>query len=132
MEKKKCLLCENNAIARGLCSPHWSQWRHGLIEHPQFGKFTKSDKGAKKLLKTLTGSGETPPENPPQGKKKIKPVNHPENPPISKEDSINVGPIFSALRLRLKQSRSLAETLIIFGQGDQVKKEMDLFTQRFV
>lgn len=128
---KKCLLCDNRAIARDLCSSCWSKWRHGQIDHPQFGKFVKSDKGAKKLLKTLTGEKEDPPENlQPKADKKTKQVNHSKKPPTLSDATDSA--LFREIRQRFREVEALFIALKIIGQGDQVKKELELFTQRFV
>lgn len=147
-EKKKCVACEDgNTIARDLCSSCWSKWRHGKIDHPTLGKFVKSDKGAKELLNKINelsdGHQETPPpvtekktlktNLPPPDKGKGKSFKKPQVNTLKNVLPENPVPVlFHEIRKRFREIEALSITLNVLGQGDQVKKEMELFVQRFV
>lgn len=117
--KEKCLIegCEKKGKSRGLCSIHWYHWRHGNILHPTLGKWEASDhyKQRKHMM---------------DDKKKA--VDKSLNGALITGGGIPESAVFHEFRKRLRQLEALAITLTIFGQGDQVKKEINLFAQNFL
>ncbi len=102
--KKVCLICGGKHKAQDLCDMHYRHWRQGRIDHPVLGPWKLSENG--KRIK--------------EGKEKkhiIKPLSE--------------NTLLAEARKRIKELGTLADALIIVGDGDQVKKEIGLLAQRY-
>lgn len=113
MEEKKnkvCIICGNPVKAKKLCNAHYTAWFTGKIDHPEIGKYVKPVKNKKNTEADFIPIDE-------------------EKPIIF---GIEYGQLFTELRKRFREIEALKIALEIMGQGEQVKKEITLFSQRFV
>jgi len=112
-DKSMCLYCGKEKVhCRGLGSKCWYLWRHGKIVHPELGKWTPSEKHLAKLKKA---------------EEKVDPVQVNHNEIVPEIESI----FFREFRQRLSEAIHLGKSLAMIGQGDQVRKEVELFAQKF-
>ena len=114
-DKSICLYCgEEKVHCRGLGQKCWYLWRHGKIVHPELGEWTPSEQYLAKIKKV---EGKMEPES------------------AYKSDEMFFGieysRIFKIFREKLSDAIHLGKSLAMIGQGDQVRKEVGLFAQKF-
>lgn len=135
-QKRVCVICKNEPhLARGLGSKCYSLWRAGEIEHPELGKFFKTEKGQKMVNVKRELKKSIEPDDGfkvDMGKDKISTETVSRGPAPEPIKTLHTDPYIIALRERLKDAKALCTAMKITGNLEGAKAEIAFFLKGFI